>query len=244
MLTMPSAFADTGITVGSGIDYSSGKYGGTSSTDILYVPVYAKYEGDTLGLKVTVPYLRITSPGTVIIVGDRPVAVSSPSAPRTTESGLGDVVLAGTWSAYNNREAGVLLDVVGKLKLPTADESKGLGTGKTDYALQLDAVKQWGSLSALATVGYRWMGNPPGIELKDVWYASSGFAYKLRPETSVGLLYDYRQRTSTNGSPQSEITAYVSQRVSSHTKLQLYAIGGFADGSPDWGAGLMIAQTF
>jgi hypothetical protein len=238
------AFAAGEITLGTGVDYSTGKYGGASATDILYVPGYAKYENDRLTLKATTSYLRITGLGTIVLIGDRPVTVTSPNARRTTAAGLGDVVFSAGYAAYESYANGVLIEVLTKIKLPTADKDKGLGTGKTDYALQIDAVKQWGSLSLLGSIGYRWLGSPPGLELRDVWYVSTGAALKLTTATSVGLLYDYRQRSIATGSAQNEVTAYVSQRIATRTKLQLYAVGGLADGSPDWGGGLMITQSF
>ena len=39
------------LSVSTGFDYSSGKYGTSSSTDILYIPVSAKYETDSARFK-------------------------------------------------------------------------------------------------------------------------------------------------------------------------------------------------
>ena len=42
-------------------------------------------------------------------------------------SGLGDIVLSAAYSAYYNPATTLGMDLTGKLKLPTADESKALG---------------------------------------------------------------------------------------------------------------------
>ena len=44
-------------SVGVGFDYSSGTYGESQSTDILYIPVIGKYEIEDWAFKLTVPYI-------------------------------------------------------------------------------------------------------------------------------------------------------------------------------------------
>ena len=43
------------LSVTSGADYSSGKYGQSETTDITYIPFMAKYETDDTTIKLTVP---------------------------------------------------------------------------------------------------------------------------------------------------------------------------------------------
>ncbi|WP_172592405.1 hypothetical protein [Nitrosomonas supralitoralis] len=47
-------------------DFTTGKYGGTSSTDIWYVPFTARYDNGRASFRVIVPYLNITGPGNVL----------------------------------------------------------------------------------------------------------------------------------------------------------------------------------
>src|SRR5438105_4134742 len=41
-LTTPHALMAEGLTLGTGFDYTTGKYGGSEKTDILYLPFYAR----------------------------------------------------------------------------------------------------------------------------------------------------------------------------------------------------------
>lgn len=226
-----------------GLDYSSGKYGGSQSTDILYIPLIGKYDVDLWSFKLTVPYVRITGPGGVLrdIGGFR----SSSSTTRTTESGLGDVVAAATYNAYNSGGANAwLIDLTGKVKFGTADDTKGLGTGKNDYAAQADVYKTFDKLTAFGTLGYRVLGSPTGISLNNVFYGSLGGSYKFTQETSGGLILDLRQKASATGAPQRELTAFVSHKLDQSWKAQGYVVTGFTDGSPDWGAGAMVTRAF
>lgn len=47
-------------------DFTTGRYGGTSSTDIWYVPFTTRYDNGRASFRVIVPYLNITGPGNVL----------------------------------------------------------------------------------------------------------------------------------------------------------------------------------
>lgn len=238
--TLPVA-AETGFSLTTGLDYSTGKYGGTETTEIYYVPVTGKYEADEYTLKLTVPYLRVTGPGNVLIdLG--PIGPASTTS--TTQSGLGDIVVAGTYNMYEGRGNGTLVDVTAKIKFATADEAKGLGTGKNDYALQADLYKTLGKNNLFGTLGYRVMGDPAGVTLNNVFFASLGAGHQYSQETSAGLILDLREKVSATSFAQQELTVYVSHKLGKTWKAQAYALKGFSDGSPDWGAGAMFTAAF
>src|SRR6266436_7323305 len=72
-----------GFSLTTGVDYSTGKYGGTASTDILYVPLTAAYEMDKWLFKLTVPYIMVTGPGDV--VRDIGIVKNKAARRRTTQ---------------------------------------------------------------------------------------------------------------------------------------------------------------
>lgn len=241
-----SQAAETKVTFTTGMDYSSGSYGGTEDTDILYIPVVGKYETGPWTLKLTVPYLRITAPsgGTVVSVDANGRMIRKSVGPRTTYTGMGDVVAGLIYNLLNDTATQTIVDVTGKIKFGTADEAKWLGTGKDDYAVQTDAYKSYGKTTALATLGYRWMGDPAGMNFENVWYGSVGGVYKFSGDTSSGLILDLRQPTTATGPQMRELTAYMTQKLGGGYKLQLYGITGFTDASPDWGMGAMISISY
>lgn len=234
-----------GLTLGTGLDYTSGKYGSSEKTDILYVPFYARYETGRALFRVTVPYVRITGPGNVLGAGADRVTLPGRAGPRRTESGLGDIVASAFYSVLSERSAAIGLDLGVKVKLGTADETKGLGTGENDYSLQADLFKPLGGgYTLFGSLGHRWYGDPPGINLKNVFYGSLGASYRFSAERSAGVVYDYRPAIISGGGEISELTAYLSQRLSREWKLQPYALLGFGRASPDYGVGLQIAYSY
>ena len=241
-----AAFAasdDQRLTLSTGFDRSSGKYGSDQSTDITYVPFALKYEGKSATLKLTVPYLRITGPANVVGgIDSSPIVVANGNAPRRTVSGLGDAVVSVGTPVYSSRTA--VIDLVGKVKLPTADENKGLGTGKADYAVQVDGFRTFQKTSVFSTLGYRVMGDPDGINFRNVPYGSLGALYKVSNGVSVGAAFDTKRAVIAGRDPQKEFSLLGSFAIDTNTKLQGYLVKGQGNSSPDYSVGAVISQAF
>jgi len=274
LIGAPAAHAATApgsdqFSLSAGADYSSGKYGTDTTTDIWSVPVTAAYQSDRWTFKLTVPYINITGPGNVIpgvgkvdnnnplcrgvgrAVGGAIHACGSSStggtAATTTSgsaSGLGDITASAGYELFGSADRTFGLDLTGKVKFGTADENKGLGTGKNDYGLSLDTYKVSGAWTAFGGVGWMKYGSSQYIKLKNGFNANIGADYKLSTSDSIGAYYYYRERIADGGAPQSELTGYWNHKFNDNLRVQAYALGGFANGSPDYGAGASLKYTF
>jgi len=242
-LLAPAALAaDEGkLTLSAGVDFSSGDYGSNTDTEVWYLPLTAKYELGRSIFKLTMPYLRVSGPSGCVIIDGRPVCDASGAA--SSEEGLGDVVLGYSYSLMPKPVAGFFIDLGGKVKLGTADEDKGLGSGKNDYSAQADVYYLAGQFTPFATLGYRFMGDPAGYDFNDTWFGSLGLAYKLSNQNSVGALWDLRQKLTNDGEGANELMLYWSHNFAAGYKLQTYAVAGFSDASPDYGLGVMLQMS-
>ena len=230
-------WAEDTFSLSTGFDYSTGKYGGTTSTNILYVPVTGKYQSGNLYLKLTVPYISITSVGDVIIgMGRfRPVTATKVS----TQSGLGDVAAAAGYTVFEGEQ--LFFDLVGKIKFGTADTN--LGTGENDYSVQLDGFYIVSNTTLIATAGYKVIGAPAGVKVSNIAYGALGFSQKISDKTSAGIIFDTAQ-SSNNISPNSrELTFFISNKINKTIKIQANVLKGFSDSSPDFGFGIMLIGT-
>jgi hypothetical protein len=237
-----SAAAQT--SVGVGFEYTTGNYGAAESTETIYVPFVLKHETGPWILKATLPYLRLSGPGNVVGGGPDRIVVPGLESERRTVSGLGDIVASAFYNLMDERKGGLGVDLGFKIKLPTADEQEGLGTGETDYAFQLDFFRPFGETTLFGSVGYRIYGDPPAGKLDDVPYGSIGLSHRLSPTSSAGAAYDYRPKITPGGSEISEITGFWSNRLSAQWKVQIYGVVGFSDASPDAGAGVLFEHRF
>lgn len=244
-ITVPAVRADEAgkFTVGLGADYSSGKYGGTQSTDISYFSLFGRYERDRWTLKLTLPWLRITGPGSVA-GGDRPIVVdANANQNRVTVSGMGDAVAAVTYTLYEAPK--LLVDATGKVKLPTGSKDEGLGTGKADYVTQVDAYVTVAPGASLFTgVGYRVFGDPDGSDFNNVFFASFGGTYRVLPSVTAGVSLDYRQAVLDGRDSMREATPFVIWKATDRTKFQVYVVRGFTNASAPWGGGMVLMQSF
>lgn len=232
-MMLPAAAGD--LTLTTGLDYSSGDYGTNTTSETWYVPIAAKYETGPVTLKMTVPYLRITN----AVVGPDGDPLEGGDC-GGTETGLGDITASAGYNLLDGTSGGLLLDAVAKVKMPTA-ESSCLGNNKTDYAVQVDVAKAFGAVTAFGTLGWKDMGDS---DFDDPVFASLGVAMKVAPATTVGAAYDWREKLTSRSDPISEMSLFVSQKLSAQWKLQVYGVKGFSDNSPDWGGGVMVGYTY
>jgi hypothetical protein len=240
LLASATASAETTNSLSTGFDYSTGKYGGATSTDILYIPVIGKIQFDKLFLKLTVPYIRVTSAGGVV----RGMGMlKSPTSTKTsTQSGLGDVIATAGYSILESDN--LLLDLVGNVKFGTADFNKNLGTGENDYSAQLDGYYQAHKTTFFATAGYKVVGAPVGIAVNNIAYGTLGISQKTGEKTSAGLMFDAAQNSSALSPGTRELTVFVANRISNTLKIQANLMKGLSDGSPDYGGGAMVTGYF
>jgi hypothetical protein len=238
-----------------GFDYSSGKYGSDTTTTILSFPVIGMYLTGDWMFKLTVPYVRITGDGTVIpgmggVVPGKGGSMSGGSGPgpggpatataSTTQSGLGDVIAAATYNIYSGIESARSVDLTGKIKFATADA--GLGTGENDYAVQADVYQGFDSFTAMGSLGYLVLGDPPGADFNNAAYGIVGSYYQFTDRTGAGAEMRLSQKLTATGAGPRELTAYVSHKFDESLKISAYALKGFSDGSPDSGFGVLLTS--
>ena len=234
------AMADEYIQVSTGIDYSSGDYGDTVDTDFLAIPVTVKYQAENFYLRASTSWLDVKGPAG-FIPGDGGVTTGTPGGQVVSRSGMGDVNLTAGYSFFLGGTT--YFDAVGKVKLPTASESKLLGTGSTDFTAQGEVLHSIGDVSVGAFGGRRFNGSSDLFELRDVWLGGAGVYYK-KNKISLGLDYEWRQGSVAGAPDLSEATASLTYELSKALRLQGYTYTGFSDGSPDLGGGMQVLVRF
>ncbi|WFL77307.1 hypothetical protein P7228_15150 [Altererythrobacter arenosus] len=238
LLASPAS-AQGEVTLSTGIDYSSGDYGDVEDTDMLAIPFAVKYDSGSFYLKASIPYLDVEGPSGVI-PGDGGATPGAPGGAVTSRSGLGDLWLTAGYSMPIAE--GTWFDAVGKAKLPTASESKFLGTGSTDFTAQGEVLHMIGPMSVAAYGGRRFNGSSDVFDLRDTWLAGAG-VYLSANRAMLGLDYDWREGSTATSPDISELTGSITYKLTDALRLQGYGYTGLADGSPDIGGGLQVLVT-
>jgi hypothetical protein len=110
----------TNLTLSSGIDYSSGKYSARQTTDILVALTDITLQRDDLRFSVSLPYLDIKGPTSVIAgLNGVPVAIrrSLVSATAANRAGWGDLNLGVAWSVPSEDLDDFQVDLIGRTKI-------------------------------------------------------------------------------------------------------------------------------
>ncbi|RDS82007.1 transporter [Dyella psychrodurans] len=257
-----SGASEDQFSLAAGVDYTSGKYGTDTTTDIWSVPLTATYNMDRWTFKLVVPYIGISGAGNVIPgvgrvnntnphgrghghgTGAAANAGTTTASGTGSASGLGDIVASAGYEVFQSNDHSFGVDLTGKIKFGTADANQGLGTGENDYGASLDTYKVYGNWTAFGGVGWMKYGSSPYIQLKNGFNANVGLGYKLSHDDDFGAYYYYREKIAANGGQQSEVTAYWNHKLNQNLRLQAYVLGGFANGSPDYGLGASLKYLF
>lgn len=234
------AQAEDYVQLGLGVDYSSGDYGDTQNTRILAVPFSVKVKKGDFFVRGSLPYLNVKGPGSVV-AGDGGAVPGGASGPVTSHNGIGDLSLAAGYTIPLSDS--LYVDLTGKVKVPTASETKNLGTGTTDFTTEAAITKQYGAFSLSARGGRRFNGSSARFPQHDVWQAGAG-AYYQAGKMTLGLDYDWREASLSTASARSEMTGSLTYKLTSQIRLQGYGYTGFTNGSPDAGGGLQLMYRF
>lgn len=224
-------------SIGTGFDYSRGDYGFTTDTEMISVPLNVGYDSANWLLRLTVPWVNVKGPATV-------VNGSATARPTTSsESGIGDTFVTAT-RRVGEVGGGVHVDVTARVKLPTADDGRGLGTGEFDYYGQIDLYRTFGSITPFATLGYRSLGDNAIYVLKDGPYAAAGAHFRASDATVISTSFDWRERLNATTDHSMEAAVYVTHDFDRRWQVMAYALKGMTNASPDFGGGLQVNYRF
>lgn len=227
------------LEASTGVDYSTGKYGGTTDTRVFGVPFGIKLQYDRLRVEGSIPYLDIKGVG--VSAGDGTVVKKQGSNTVTSTSGIGDLTIAGGWTVLRESEADPFpgVELAGAIKLPTA--ASGLGTGKTDFTAQANLFH---TLSAdfllFGSLGYQWLGSSLTFPLKSGVRATAGLNYKPQDNVAAGAVLDYRQSYETGLPDYFALDPYLLWRFAADWGVSAYAVIGLSNASPSWGSGFRV----
>ena len=217
-----------------GAYFAEGKFNGHSDTTIRYLPIGYQWRGERWGFQVLSAGLSVTGVGNVLVnIGEVTRVVAGSEV--TTEAGFGDTLAGVNYALAPFADWAPFVELRLDVKLPTADESRSLGTGEFDFSLQVDFSQLYGGTTWFASLGRNFRGRTelfPG--LKDNNFAQLGFARQLSERASAGVFYDYREAPAVFARETHEIYPYASLRLSSRWSLTALIGRGFTEGSADY----------
>ena len=271
-LTVPlAALGQTTVSAGASVRVLTGTFGGTETTHVVLAPFVLRADVRRFELSVTVPFLKVDS-GTVALsqAGFIPMQGSMSSAPSAgmpmggggmmgrpwtggtapgtitavpfSASGPGDVVASAGYRVVDHSFSGVQVVVGARVKLPTADSTAGLGTGKTDVAGVVTLRKRYDGGWMYVEGGYLAVGKAAGADLSNVALWSAGVGRHL-----AGRYYALASAAGSTavvaafGSP-AEIGAGLGVKLGERLALTVLPSIGLSNASPKYGVTVGISS--
>ena len=176
----------TGVVFRLAGEQFEGTFESDDEVELLQLPFEMEFAGPTSRFTIRIPYVKIDRTGNVTMTTDGPaiLGIGGPGRPRyqkstagESESGLGDIYLQQeTFLMRSGRGRRPAVSLILDLKIPTAEEDDGLGTGERDWGVGLRYAqplnRYW---RILGEADYRYMGNPDGLRFDDRLRLSAGF---------------------------------------------------------------------
>jgi hypothetical protein len=211
---------------------------------------------DNGDLTLVIPYVTITSNCGVTVVNGVPLRTgglcpsntSTGTLPsRVTQSGIGDVLLIGRYYLYTEREIGLLPSIMltGRLKAPTADRDRGLGTGEWDEGGGIGLTKLLtDKLIGLADAGYTIIGKPEGVNLRNQWSYDIGLGYYFLPTLMGSVYYEEARALVPSFQNPRDVFTGLSWKVTQTLRFNIGFVKGLSNAAPDYGASVGASFRF
>lgn len=231
------------VTLSSGIDYSSGNYGDGKSTDILVGLTNLGVTWKDFRFDASLPYLTITGPAFVVVgPGGVPVLIRPKRGTDSIgRSGWGDLNLGATYSLPSEDLDDFDVAVTARTKIATADASKGLSTGATDFSFYVDVSRQFDTWGPFVNFGYRVPGKPSFYSFNDAPSFSVGTTLQLDDRLVAIASYDFDGSISNSLADAQQLFASLTWLATDAISLTVYADNGLSSGAPKVGTGLLIS---
>ncbi len=221
---------------GTYVYYASGDYGRDDETKIFYWPAVVRLHTGDWKYTLTVPYISIRSSGRATVVDGSPEVIEAEDGETEEQDGLGDIVLKASYDAVRQGRYVPWISLYGRLKLPTADENKGLGTGEPDVGFGIEAVRVFENRYVLfAEAGYKFVGEPSGADYDNQRSFSVGLGRYVTDALLLAGFYEWRDAISAGGTDPEELTFLASHRLTGDLRTFAMFDIGLSDGAADYG---------
>lgn len=208
--------------------YKTGDFGTPTKSNLYYLSPALGYVTPQYDISVTMPYLSLTS---------------ETGGTTASESGVGDIILRGGMVFLPETGSGLSLDGSLAIKFPTADETKGLGTGETDYGAFLALHQRLEQFKLSLMGGYIKVGDPPQINYNDISLYGVGIS-RVFGRTNLSASFEGRRAMIPGAKNPQEINIGFFHVLNADWAIKGGAFAGLNKGGPDFGLNFGIVRWF
>jgi hypothetical protein len=142
---------------------------------------------------------------------DIPLAVSSDT--KATNAGLGDLLYGVKWRFFDDEKTQIQLGTYPQMFAPTGNHRRGLGGGRPNYILPLQAEKSWDKWTLYGDLGYRLQ---TALGQQSYWYTGAVLQREINDRLSLGFELFGNTTTVPNGRPDVAFNVGGSLKLNEH----------------------------
>jgi len=228
MWTAVAAAASGRTYLAADAGYRTGDFGTGTTFRLFQLAPSVGYASDTWVAGISVPFLRLQA---------------DDDLGAQTESGIGDILIQAGRRIVSNESTGIRVNGSVALKLPTADETKGLGTGEADYAAVILLNKSYGSIGLVAQVGYIVRGDASTQIYNDSPMYALGISKSFNM-SQVAALYGNDGAFVDGTETARSITISGFRVLSTKYAVRSFLSFGLSDGAQDLGVSIGFVRWF
>lgn len=244
-------------SLSAGVEYESGRYGKPTSTTETTIPLRADWRHERWRLRAELPLTTRIEGVASALEREEPEDPEEgdplPPAPAAREqSGLSDLTLSAWYTLRDAAAARPGLAAGVRLKTPVVDGDRCLLTnGATDLSLEGRAWRPLGRIDATLVAGWTRRGDPlqrdancqptgGRTDLRNPLYVELEAGLPLARGWTLTAEYEYRQKLRDTSDPKSELSLGLATAWGRAADVEVYAMTGFSDASPDLGFGVRL----
>lgn len=208
--------------------YKTGSFGTPFRSNLSYLSTGLGYATPVYDVSITIPYLFLSN--------------ESQSGTQNT-SGIGDIIIRGDRVLVDEKSNGFSLDGALAAKLPTADDTKGLGTGEPDFGAFLSAHQKVAGVKLSLLGGYIIVGSPSNVTYNNVYLYGLGIS-KVLGFTELYASFEGRRNTVPGAQNPQEIHAGIFHVLNKDYAIKGNTFVGLNNGGPDFGFEAGVVRWF
>ena len=169
-----------------------------------------------------------------------------PAGERQARSGPGDIWLRGDYFALaGDGRRRPWLSLLGRLKIPTASDEDGLGTGEPDASAGVSYTQLWGeAFSTFFDLTRKRVGDPPGVDFQDTTALVAGVSGRVSRRLTIYLMYDREDSIVRGLSAGRSLMGGLTLRSAGGWRLSAMALAGLSDTREKIGGMLGLGRSW
>jgi hypothetical protein len=161
---------------------------------------------------------------------------------------LGDVVLRGEYYLRTGTSTSPWIIGLIRLKLPTGNDNRGLGSGATDVETGIGLIQRHGPINWLADVAYTFVGSAGGLDPKNQLRLGAGASMPFGKDDRNNSYVYLENRTSrfSGSDDRRSIAVGVSTALNAAKRIRLSAsmFFGLSESAEDVGIYLTFGRRY